>query len=332
MAFVVPAHGAWEKLYYGTGLKLYDRLAGRWGLGASRLLSRGETLESLPNIKEKGLRGGVRYFDAQFNDSRLALSLMLACLAQGGTPLNYFPVRSLIKEGNRVRGVVAEDGETGIAYPIRARVVINATGIHTDLIRKLDRPECADMMTASQGAHLVLPREFLPGDHAIMIPKTDDGRVLFAIPWLGRVLVGTTDTPVPGPADEPAPMDEEVQYLLEHCGRIFERAPRREDLLSIYAGIRPLARGKPGAKTSRISRNHVVEVSPNGLVTITGGKWTTYRQMAEDAVDAAAEVGGLERKGCRTRPLVRGLMCSWRKTRAGASCCIPPCRIGRRKW
>ncbi|HUF63270.1 MAG TPA: glycerol-3-phosphate dehydrogenase/oxidase [Verrucomicrobiales bacterium] len=304
LPFVVPAYSTWDKPFYGIGLTIYDKLSGRWSLGPSRILSREETLAVLPALQPEGLRGGVRYFDAQFDDSRLALSLLQTFLSLGGIALNYVRVRELLKTGGRVQGASAEDGETGREYRLRARVVINATGIFTDSIRAMDQADAPPMMTTSQGVHLVLPEAFLPGGYAVMIPKTDDGRVLFAIPWHGRVLVGTTDTPVPGPVLDPAPLEEEIEFLLEHAGRYLIRGPAREDLLSVYAGIRPLARGKPGAKTSRISRNHVLTVSPSGLVTITGGKWTTYRQMAEDAVDLAAKIASLEPRACKTRSLV----------------------------
>ncbi len=304
LPFVVPAYSRWDKPFYGIGLTVYDKLSGRWSLGPSRILSREETLAAAPTLQPEGLRGGIRYFDAQFDDSRLALSLLQSLLSLGGIGLNYVRVRELLKAGGRVQGVAAEDSETGREFRLRARVVINATGIFTDTIRTMDQADAPAIMTTSQGVHLVLPEAFLPGGYAVMIPKTDDGRVLFAIPWHKRVLVGTTDTPVPGPVLEPAPREEEIGFLLEHAGRYLTRTPARKDVLSVYAGIRPLARGKPGAKTSRISRNHVLTVSPSGLVTITGGKWTTYRQMAEDAIDLAAKTGTLEPRACKTRDLV----------------------------
>lgn len=304
LAFVVPAYHWWERAWYGTGLKLYDTLAGGLGIGPSQLLSRDEALRLLPTIEPSGLRGGVRYFDGQFDDARLAIALMRTVFDRGGVALNYARVVRLLKRNDRVSGVIARDEEGGREFEARARVVINATGIFTDELRRLADPQSPPLMTVSQGAHLVLDRDFLPGDCALMVPKTDDGRILFAIPWHGRVLVGTTDVPMPGgPVLEPRPLREEVEFLLEHARRYLSKDPVESDIRSTFAGLRPLAKASSARHTSRAARDHVIEVSPAGLLTITGGKWTTCRRMAEDAVDKAIHVGGLEARPCGTMEL-----------------------------
>lgn len=299
--FVVPAHGAWEKFFYGAGLKLYDVLAGKLGIGKTRLLSREETLRHLPTLAPAKLTGGIRYFDGQFDDARLAICLAQTLHDLGGVAVNYCPVATLLKSNDRVSGVVARDTESRRELTVRARVVVNATGVFTDAIRRLDEPAACPLVVASQGAHIVLDRSFLPGDSALMVPKTDDGRVLFAIPWHDHVVVGTTDTPRDETPLEPRPLATEIAFLLEHAARYLTRAPGKADILSAFAGLRPLVGA--GTQTSRISREHALLVSDSGLVTIAGGKWTTYRAMAEETVDRAETVGGWPHRPSRTRDL-----------------------------
>ena len=299
--FVLPAYGAWEKFFYGAGLKLYDVLAGRLGIGKTRLLSREETLRHLPTLSPAKLTGGVQYFDGQFDDARLAICLAQTLHDHGGVAVNYCPVVTLLKSNGRVCGVVARDTESGRDFTLRARVVVNATGVFTDAIRRLDEPAAQPIVVASQGAHIVLDRSFLPGDSALMVPKTDDGRVLFAIPWHDHVVVGTTDTLRNETPMEPRPLAAEIEFLLEHAARYLTRAPGNADILSAFAGLRPLVGA--GTRTSRISREHALLVSPSGLVTITGGKWTTYRAMAEQTVDRAETVAGWAHRPSRTRGL-----------------------------
>ncbi len=293
LPFVVPNYDWWEGPYYGIGLKLYDMLAGRHGFGASRLLSRERTLELIPTLEPEGLRGGVIYHDGQFDDARLAINMAETAAEQGAAVLNYMEVTALSKSGGEVHGVSARDLESGVSYVLEAGAVINATGVWTDTIRRMDDPDVRPMVKASQGVHVVLDRSFLPGDSAIMIPHTDDGRVLFAIPWHDRVLIGTTDTPVDGPSVEPAPFVEEVAFLLKHAARYLTKDPRAEDVLSLFAGLRPLVSSGHDEHTSEISRDHTLHIAPSGLVTITGGKWTTYRKMAQDTIDQAATLAGL---------------------------------------
>ncbi len=300
LQFVVPNYDWWEAPFYGIGLKVYDLLAGKLGFGASRLLSREQTIERIPTIETNGLRGGVLYFDGQFDDARLAINLAQTAAEQGATVLNYFRVSGLLHRDDLIDGVIGDDLESGAQYKVRARAVINATGVFSDSIRRLDDTAVTPMIRASQGIHIVLHSDFLPGESAIMVPHTDDGRVLFAIPWHGRVLVGTTDTPVESIEAEPRPLPEEVDFLLRHCARYLTRDPQADDVLSVFAGLRPLVRSGSDESTAEISRDHSVSVSRSGLVTIAGGKWTTYRKMAQDTIDQAALVGGLATRPCVT--------------------------------
>jgi glycerol-3-phosphate dehydrogenase len=293
-SFVVPSYDWWRGPFYGVGLKVYDLLAGRLGLGPSKFISRDETLGLIPNVEPDGLRGGVIYYDGQFDDSRLAVNLAQTIFDLGGTAINYMQVTDILKNNGRISGAVAADQETGREYKIGARVVVNATGIFTDMIRRMDDPGTPNMLSISQGVHIVLDKKFLPGDSAIMVPDTDDGRVLFAVPWHGRVLVGTTDTPMKTASLEPVPLGEEIEFILRHAAKYMTRDPGRSDVKSVFAGLRPLAKASRKRRTSDISRDHVVTVSPSGLVTVTGGKWTTYRKMGEDAVDHATLVAGLD--------------------------------------
>jgi glycerol-3-phosphate dehydrogenase len=318
LSFVVPNYDWWEGPFYGIGLKLYDMLAGDLGLGPSRHLSRAQTLLRIPTLEQKGLRGGVVYHDGQFDDARLAITLMQTLEDLGGSAVNYLQVTGLQRDKNLVAGVTARDLESaaagaggddgggdptvGTEHRITARAVINATGVWCDALRAMDDPGAAPIVTPSQGAHIVLDRAFQPGTSAIMVPHTDDGRVLFAVPWHGRVVVGTTDTPLEGAPLEPRPLAEEIDFLLEHAARYLARDPRPSDILSCFAGIRPLVKGD-AASTASLSRDHTVLVSTSGLVSITGGKWTTYRRMGRDAVNAAAPVAGLPEKASRTETL-----------------------------
>jgi glycerol-3-phosphate dehydrogenase len=303
LSFIVPNYTWWEAPFYGVGLKIYDLLAGKLGLGPSQHLSREETLRRIPTLEPEGLHGGIIYYDGQFDDARLAITLAQTAVDQGGTLLNYAPVAALVKRQGLVRGVVAHDAETGREFEVSARVVINATGVFADAVRKLDEAEAEPLLSPSQGVHLVLPKPFLPGDSAIMVPRTDDGRVLFAIPWHDRALIGTTDTPVAQADLEPRPLAEEIEFLLTHAARYLSKDPRREDVLSVFAGLRPLRKIGGGSDTASVPRDHSVLVSKSGLVTVVGGKWTTYRKMGEDAVNQAALVGGLEERPCCTGSL-----------------------------
>jgi len=301
LAFVIPNYEWWSGPFYALGMKVYDMMAGKLGLGPSEMISKEETIEAIPNIKTEGLRGGVIYYDGQFDDSRLAINLAQTFSKNNGTIVNYFKVTGLLKNEGLVAGVNACDLEKGLEYEIKAKVVVNATGIFVDSIRRMDNKQNKNIIRLSQGVHLVLAKEFLKGDSAIMIPKTDDDRVLFAVPWHNRVILGTTDTPVDEPVLEPQALDEEVEYILETAGRYLTRAPKRSDVLSVFAGLRPLAATEDDNHTKEISRSHQLMVSLSGLITVSGGKWTTYRKMGEDTVDKVALVGGLEERPCITK-------------------------------
>jgi glycerol-3-phosphate dehydrogenase len=303
LPFVVPNYDWWEAPFYGIGLRLYDMLAGKLGFGRSRNLSLEETLERLPTIETEGLRGGVVYHDGQFDDARLAINLAQTAAELGGTLLNYVPVTGLVKAADVVTGVRARDALNDEELEIKAKVVVNATGAWCDTVRRMDDPEARAMIQPSQGVHLVLDKSFLPGDSAIMVPHTDDGRVLFAIPWYDRVVVGTTDTPVDEAPLEPKPLEGEIEFLLAHTARYLTKDPGREDVVSTFAGIRPLVASDGEGETAALSRDHTLFIARSGLVTITGGKWTTYRKMAEDTVDQAATLAGLEERPCVTRDL-----------------------------
>lgn len=303
LPFIVPNYDWWEGPFYGIGLKLYDRLAGKHGFGQSKLLSRAETIKHLPTIETGGLRGGVIYFDGQFDDARLLINMAETAAEQGATLINYLKITSVIKSADMVSGVMALDVETGKRYELKANAVINATGVFTDSIRRMDNPKAKPMIRPSQGIHIVLDKCFLPGNSAIMVPHTDDGRVLFAIPWHDRVIVGTTDTPVTEILLEPHPLSEEVPFLLSHTAKYLTKAPTRSDVLSVFAGLRPLVSVEGEENTAAISRDHTVHISRSGLITITGGKWTTYRKMAEDTIDQAAILAHLDVKPCVTKEL-----------------------------
>ncbi len=304
LGFVVPRYDWWEAPFYGIGLKIYDLLAGKYGFGASRILSLEQTREYLPTVELEGLRGGVLYFDGQFDDSRLLINLVATAFEQGATLLNYAAVEALTRDAQGyVNGVVAVDAESGEEFRATAKVVINATGAFGDNLRRKADAAAVPMIAPSQGIHLVFNRGFLPGATAIMVPHTSDGRVMFAIPWHGHTLVGTTDTPIAEPALEPVAMEEEVDFLLSTASRYLAGKPTRADVLSVFAGIRPLVRAGAGAKTAALSRDHVVHIDKSGLVTICGGKWTTYRKMAEDCVNQAATLAQLEERASITSRL-----------------------------
>lgn len=302
LEFVVPAYSYFSLPYYGVGLKVYEELSGKLSLGHSKLLSRHTTLERLPGVKSDGLRGGILYHDGQFDDARYAISLLRTLQNLGGVAVNYVEARNLIERGGKVLGVKARDSETGADFELQAKAVINATGVHAEQIIALDGRPRDSLLAVSQGSHFVLPRSFLPGNTALMIPKTDDGRVLFAIPWHGALIVGTTDVPVENASSEPRALPEEKAFLRDYIARYMHHAPRPEEILSVWSGLRPLVR-KGGVKTSKLSRDHTILVSPHGLITVTGGKWTTYRRMGQDAIDRAEQVAAFSRRPSTTLDL-----------------------------
>ncbi len=300
--FVVPVYSLFDVVKYTVGLKFYDLLAGRLSLGKSHFLNRKNTLARLPQLKPEGLKGGIVYHDGQFDDARMTIALAQSCVDAGGTVLNYVKVTGLLKnENGKIVGVDAMDMDSGDVISIKTKLVINATGVFADAVTRLDNPDAKHTMKPSQGVHIVLDKSFLHGNSAIMIPKTDDGRVLFAIPWHNEVVVGTTDTPVDTISLEPVALDKEINFILHTAEQYLVRAPKREDILSIFAGLRPLAANPDNPhSTKEVSRRHKITLSPSGLLTIVGGKWTTYRRMAEETINKAISAGLLEKRKCIT--------------------------------
>lgn len=301
-SFVIPNYSWWDMILYTVGLTLYDLLAGKRGLGRSLCIGKKKTSSCLPTVRTTGLKGGVVYHDGQFDDSRLAVNLAQSCADHGGYVLNYCQVIGLLKDAGLVSGVKVKDLESGTEYDIKAKAVINATGVFVDNIMQMDVPTGQHMVRPSQGVHIVLDRSFLESDYALMIPKTDDGRVLFAVPWHDKVVVGTTDTLMEHPLMEPVALEKEIEFILRTAGRYMSKQPTRRDVMSVFAGLRPLAAPKKeGKSTKEISRSHKIIVSPHKLITIVGGKWTTYRQMAEDTVDKVMELELLPHRICVTK-------------------------------
>ncbi len=304
LAFVVPNYDWWEAPFYGIGMKVYDMLAGQYGFNRSRRLSSQDVRSRIPTVEEKGLRGGVLYYDGQFDDARLLLNLVQTAARQGATMLNYCPCVGLsLDEGGFVDGAVIRDLESGRERTVRARCVINATGAFTDDVVRMSDPEAPRMIAPSQGVHVVLDRSFLPGDTAIMVPRTSDGRVLFAIPWHRHTVLGTTDTPIEAATLEPRALNHEIDFILDTAAQYLHKAPTRSDVLSVFAGIRPLVRADEESSTASLSRDHTIQINAAGLLSIFGGKWTTYRKMAEDCIDHAITLGQLEERPCITRTL-----------------------------
>jgi glycerol-3-phosphate dehydrogenase len=294
LPFIVPSYDWWEGPFYGIGLKLYDLLAGKEGFGDSKILSKEKTVNLIPTVETEGLKGGVIYYDGQFDDARLIINMAQTAYEQGAVVINYIKVNGFLKQNSVISGVIAQDTESSAEHKIKCKVVINATGAFSDEIRILDDQMAKPMIAPSQGVHLVLNKSFLPGNTAIMIPQTDDGRVLFAIPWHDRVVVGTTDTPVKKAVTEPVPLADEIDFIISHAARYLTKDPNKADILSAFAGLRPLVKQGDVKNTAEISRDHTLHISPTGLLTITGGKWTTYRKMAEDTIDQAILLAGLE--------------------------------------
>jgi glycerol-3-phosphate dehydrogenase len=301
-AFIIPCYRLRSVLKYYAGLKLYDWLAGKLSFGKSEYLNAEEVIQAIPSIQTKDLKGGIRYFDGQFDDARLALNIAQTAAEHGASLLTYFKVSGLLKSRDKISGVQAIDLETNQEYSIRAKVVVNATGVFVDDILHLDQPKAKRTVKPSQGSHVILDRSFLSGHTAMMIPKTSDGRVLFAVPWQGHVLVGTTDTPIDTQLMEPVALQQEIDFILHTAARYLLTKPERKDVLSVFAGLRPLAApAKATGSTREISRSHKITVTPSGLLSIIGGKWTTYRKMAEDTVNRASRISDLPFVVCKTR-------------------------------
>lgn len=305
-SFVIPCYSSIDKWKYLFGLKMYDWLAGKFSIGRSKFLPPKKVTKNLKNINPSGLKGGVIYYDGQFDDARMAINLAQTAIEHGATMLNYATVTALSKDSEgKVSGVEFIDRETDIPYKVNAKTVVNATGIFVDDILALDNKVHKKLVRPSQGSHIVVDMSFLPnGQDALMIPKTSDGRVLFGVPWHGHLVLGTTDTPIDEKSEEPQPLKEEIDFILATAKNYLAKAPERKDVLSTFAGLRPLAADQGnGQQTKEISRDHKLIVHDSDLITITGGKWTTYRKMAEDTVDTAVRTGNLPTSACITKTL-----------------------------
>lgn len=305
-SFIIPNYSWFDSVFYTIGLKVYDFLSGKLSFGKSTRINRRDTMSRLATLKNDKLKGGVVYYDGQFDDARLAINMAQSCIENGATVLNHFKVKTLLKNNKgKVDGVVASDGELGLDYKLKATVVINATGVFSDEVLKMDNVSARTSIKPSQGVHLVFDKSYLPGDDAIMIPKTDDGRVLFLVPWHDRVVVGTTDTLVDNHSLEPQPLDEEINFILQTANKYLNKKVSKKDVLSVFAGLRPLAAPKDNStKTKEISRSHKIIVAKSGLITITGGKWTTYRRMAQDTINKVIALKKLSKIKCKTKDLL----------------------------
>lgn len=303
LSFVLPCYSFWQKIYYGIGLKLYDLMSGKLSLGKTKIISSKKAIVLLPTINPNNLSGAIVYQDGQFDDSRLAINLAQTAVEHEGTVINYCRVTNLIKENKKITGVKLVDTIDGKNYEVKCKVVINATGVFTDEVLQMDDAAAKNIILTSQGIHLVFDKKYFPGNAAMMIPKTSDGRVLFAVPWHDKVIVGTTDTQIEKPALEPKPLEEEIEFILQHTNKYLQADVQRQNVLSVYVGLRPLVIKNKTKKPSLMSRSHTIIVSNSGLVTITGGKWTSYRKMGEDAVNNAIFSAKLEKKNCVTETL-----------------------------
>ena len=300
LSFVIPSYDWWSSPFYGIGMKIYDMMAGKLGLGKSIIISKNETEKLIPNVNKKGLKGGVIYHDGQFDDSRMAISLALTSDSKKTSLINYCLVDGLTKKDDEITGVSFTDTINSKKYKVNTKVVINATGVFAENIIRMDQPKIEKLIQPSQGVHIVLNRKFLKGKHAILIPQTSDGRVLFAVPWKNYVIVGTTDTQVKTASEEPKALKDEIDFILKNASKYMTIKPNKDDIKSVFAGLRPLAATSNKKSTKEVSRSHKIDISPSGLISVLGGKWTTYRKIAEDAIDTAISIKKLKKKKCKT--------------------------------
>jgi len=312
--FIVPCYGLFEREVMRIGLGLYDALAGKYGIGATEWLSREETLARLPGVRSEGLRGGVLYWDGQFDDAQLVVSLMRTAWAQGAVPLNYLPVVALERGADGIGVVTVRDAETGETFALRAKAVFNAAGVWVDAIRHLADPQAKRLVRVSRGSHILLDLDYMPAAAGMLIPKTRDGRVLFAIPWHGRLLVGTTDVEEQGPVFEPRASGDEIDFMIETAAGYLKKKITRADVRASFSGLRPLFNAGAAGSTAQVSREHAVIPEYGNLITITGGKWTTYRKMAIDALAAAERAGLLPVRPCTTEALALADDADWDAT------------------
>lgn len=302
--FIIPIYNYLKILYFGLGLKIYDILSGKHGLGNSKILNKRETIEKIPNVKKEGLKGGILYYDGIFDDARMIITLLLTANKQGASLFNYAEVTGFLKNGHSITAVQYINRLNGEKKVIHGKAIINATGVFADKIFKLDNPEATKKIVPSQGVHLVLDAKFLGNNSALLVPKTSDGRVLFAVPWNGKTIIGTTDTKVNHIEDDPVAGKEEIDFILNNAAQYLEEQPSRKDVKSVFAGLRPLAAPKSeNESTKEVSRSHKIIKTESGLVSVLGGKWTTYRKMAEDAIEYCIQKGKINQKKCQTKSL-----------------------------
>ena len=304
LSFVIPTYDWWSSPFYGVGLKIYDMMAGDLGIGPSTIIDKKETEKLIPNVEKNGLRGGVIYYDGQFDDSRMAISLAQTANDQNAVLINYFEAIDLIKNKDKtISGIKVKDSVNNLIYKIKSKVIINATGVFSDSIMKMDDRKSSKMIQPSQGVHVVLEKKFLDSEHAIMVPHTSDGRVLFAVPWHNYVILGTTDTKVDQTKIEPNPLSDEIDFIISNAGKYMTKKPTKNDIKSIFVGLRPLAKTSNEKSTKEISRHHKINISTSGLISVLGGKWTTYRKIGEDLINSAEIVGGLKKIKSKTKKL-----------------------------
>ncbi|HVG04420.1 MAG TPA: glycerol-3-phosphate dehydrogenase/oxidase [Burkholderiaceae bacterium] len=300
LKFIVPCYRLLEREFMRVGLGIYDALAGRQGIGDTHWLSRAETIARLPGVKTHGLLGGVEYWDAQFDDARLAIALMRTAVRTGAVAVNYVEAERIDIAGGRVGAIVAHDVLSAERFELRAKVVFNTTGVWADQVRRQLDATAAPLTVVSRGSHIVVPSSFLPGAAGMMIPRTTDGRVLFAIPWRERLMIGTTDVAANGPTWTPEASEAEIDFILATARSYLQAAPSAGDVLATFAGLRPLFSPRAAHATKTISREHAIVIERQNLITVIGGKWTTYRKMALDALNQAATAGLLDARLCTT--------------------------------
>ena len=303
LPFVMPSYNYFDKWFYGAGLWIYEFLSSKLSLGATKFLSKSKTLEYLPDINKKELVGGILYYDGQFDDSRLAINMAQTAIENGATLLNYCGVSQFIKENNQIVGVVAKDTFTDEEYQIKGKAIVNATGVFADEVLQMAEGTSTKTIAPSQGIHLVIEKHFFRGETALMMPKTDDGRVFFLIPWHDKLVLGTTDTPVKNVALEPQALQEEIEFVIHHFNKYTTSKITKADVKSVFVGLRPLAKVENELTTAVMPRDHKIKILPSGLIHITGGKWTTFRSMAQHAIDIAIQKAQLEFVKCKTKRL-----------------------------
>ncbi|MBK8518160.1 MAG: glycerol-3-phosphate dehydrogenase/oxidase [Saprospiraceae bacterium] len=303
LSFVLPVYSWWQFFYYGLGLMLYDFLSGKFSIGKTRLMNKESVLKKIPDLHTDSLKGGIRYFDGQFDDSQICIALARTAISQGATVVNHMAAESFIYQDNKISGLNLRDTLINKPYTVHCKTTINATGVFVDKVMNKDTPHHESLVSPSQGIHIVIHKKFYMSQHAMLIPKTTDGRVLFAVPWHDQVIIGTTDSKTDLILEEPVATKEEINFVIENFNSYMTHHLTLHDIQSVYAGLRPLVKKKNITSTADLVRDHTIVVSDSGLVTITGGKWTTYRKMARDVVNRAIRTSSLHYERSQTKSL-----------------------------